>query len=143
MLSIQEAVQRLPAEGGEICIHPGEYDEHVLIENRSNITITGCGRTTLWQGVDGRLEPLLTIRGSSGIHVRRIAMASQISEAVYVEDGGGGASRARPSRATVLEDLLILCADKSGIIMWTAISTSCGAVRSRWRRRRRRWRTIR
>jgi len=117
VLSIQEAVQRLPAEGGEICIHPGEYDEHVLIENRSNITITGCGRTTLWQGVDGRLEPLLTIRGSSGIHVRRIAMASQISEAVYVEDGGGGASRARPSRATVLEDLLIVCADKSGIIM--------------------------
>src|SRR5262249_11872769 len=42
---------------------------------------------------------------------------SQVSEAVYVEDGGGGAWRTRPSRATVLEDLLIVCADTSGIIM--------------------------
>ncbi|OAN36788.1 DUF6519 domain-containing protein [Mycolicibacterium iranicum] len=41
--SIQKAVDSLPAGGGKICVLPGNYVENVLIEERGNITISGCG----------------------------------------------------------------------------------------------------
>ena len=44
--SIQAAVDALPAEGGEVCVLPGEYEENVLIRRRRNITIHGCGPRT-------------------------------------------------------------------------------------------------
>jgi hypothetical protein len=113
VLSIQEAVDRLPEDGGEICIHSGEYNEHVLIEGRHNITITGCDRTTLWRGEDGRAEPLLMIRDSSGIHVRRLGMVSPISEGVFAEEILD--ERRRPLRGILLEDLSIVCADTGAI----------------------------
>ena len=112
--SIQEAVSRLPVEGGEICIHPGEYEEHVLIDGRRDITITGCGRPTLWRGEAGLEQPLLTIRGSTNIVVRRLAMASLISEAVFAEQDEL-AEAPEPLRRVVLEDLLIVCADTGGV----------------------------
>jgi hypothetical protein len=110
--SIQEAIRRLPDEGGEICIHAGEYEEHVIIENRRNITITGCGRNTRWHGEDGRTEPLLTIRNSSGIIVRRLTMTGTSGECIIAEDRPdvrpqGGASLAD----LLLEDLNLTAAD--------------------------------
>jgi len=42
---IQEAIDKLPPEGGEVCILPGIYYENVHIENRSDVLIHGCG----WQ----------------------------------------------------------------------------------------------
>jgi hypothetical protein len=44
--SIQAAVNALPAEGGEICILPGIYYEHVRIVNRRDVVIHGCGGPT-------------------------------------------------------------------------------------------------
>jgi hypothetical protein len=41
--SIQTAVDNLPASGGEICVLPGLYQENVVIRNRHNIKIKGCG----------------------------------------------------------------------------------------------------
>lgn len=43
--SIQTAIDRLPADGGEICILPGRYYENVRILNRRDVVIHGCG----WQ----------------------------------------------------------------------------------------------
>jgi hypothetical protein len=43
--SIQDAVDELPFEGGEVCILPGHYFERVLIHNRRDVVIHGCG----WQ----------------------------------------------------------------------------------------------
>ncbi len=43
--SIQTAIDRLPAEGGEVCILPGRYYENVRILNRRDVVIHGCG----WQ----------------------------------------------------------------------------------------------
>jgi len=36
---IQDAVDHLPLEGGEICVLPGKYVENVTIDSRQNITI--------------------------------------------------------------------------------------------------------
>jgi hypothetical protein len=44
--SIQQAIDALPAAGGEICILPGRYFENVVIKKRADIVIHGCGLQT-------------------------------------------------------------------------------------------------
>jgi len=43
--SINDAINALPAAGGEVCILPGRYFEHVFIEGRRDVVLRGCG----WQ----------------------------------------------------------------------------------------------
>jgi hypothetical protein len=43
--SIQDAIQALPARGGEVCILPGRYYENVVLSGLKDIVIHGCG----WQ----------------------------------------------------------------------------------------------
>jgi hypothetical protein len=43
--SIQNAINALPAEGGEVCILPGRYFENVSIRDRRDVVLRGCG----WQ----------------------------------------------------------------------------------------------
>jgi hypothetical protein len=44
--SIQAALQFLPPQGGEVCILPGRYFEHVFIAGRTDVVIRGCGPLT-------------------------------------------------------------------------------------------------
>jgi len=43
--SIQAAINALPVTGGEVCILPGHFYEHVLLQNLKDVVIHGCG----WQ----------------------------------------------------------------------------------------------
>jgi Family of unknown function (DUF6519) len=43
--SINAAIKALPEFGGEVCILPGLYFENVLIQNRRDVVLRGCG----WQ----------------------------------------------------------------------------------------------
>ena len=43
--SIQQAVDSLK-QGGEVCVLPGNYYEHVVIDGKRGITIVGCGERT-------------------------------------------------------------------------------------------------
>jgi hypothetical protein len=43
--SIQQAINTLPAEGGEVCILPGRYFENIFIRDRRDVVLRGCG----WQ----------------------------------------------------------------------------------------------
>jgi hypothetical protein len=43
--SINAAINALPDAGGEVCILPGRYFEHVLIQGRRDVVVRGCG----WQ----------------------------------------------------------------------------------------------
>ncbi|HWY03780.1 MAG TPA: DUF6519 domain-containing protein [Candidatus Acidoferrum sp.] len=43
--SINDAINALPVTGGEVCILPGRYFEHVFIEGRRDVVLRGCG----WQ----------------------------------------------------------------------------------------------
>lgn len=43
--SIQQAIQSLPVEGGEVCILPGNYYENVVLHKLKDVVIHGCG----WQ----------------------------------------------------------------------------------------------
>ncbi len=44
--SIQAAIQALPDAGGEVCILPGRYYEHVFIQDRHDVIVHGCGYQT-------------------------------------------------------------------------------------------------
>lgn len=61
--SIQKAVDSL-TQGGEICIEPGHYYEHVLIEGKRGIKIKGCGDRT--RVLSPSLQPGAAAGGSSG-----------------------------------------------------------------------------
>jgi hypothetical protein len=111
--SIQAAIDRLPEEGGEVCIHPGDYAEHVTIANRHDITITGCGRTTRWTAEPGGDDPLLIIESSHAILVRRVAMINTLAEAILADIPEVGNKFG--SSAITAEDLLIDAADRPAI----------------------------
>jgi hypothetical protein len=44
--SINDAIKALPDAGGEVCILPGRYYEHVFIEDCHDVIIHGCGYQT-------------------------------------------------------------------------------------------------
>lgn len=54
--SIQQAINALPAEGGEVCILPGRYFENIFIRDCRDVVLRGCG----WQTriASASLKPL-------------------------------------------------------------------------------------
>ncbi|MCU0541833.1 MAG: carboxypeptidase-like regulatory domain-containing protein [Oscillatoriaceae cyanobacterium Prado104] len=44
--SIADAIRHLPNSGGKICLLPGLHEANVLIQNKRNIKIEGCGKQT-------------------------------------------------------------------------------------------------
>lgn len=64
--TIQDAVAALPAGGGEICVLPGTYDEHVVID-KDNVRIHGCGQRS--RVIGDTTDPVFHIAGRSGIRI--------------------------------------------------------------------------
>ena len=106
--SVQAAIDSLPAEGGEVCILPGRYYEHVLILNRRNIVIHGCGwetrvasppaqaKATQFQGAAEELTgavnsiaAVFTVVASQHIELRSFAVEAADDEAGILIDGTG------------------------------------------------------
>ncbi|SPF40910.1 conserved hypothetical protein [Syntrophobacter sp. SbD1] len=103
--SIQTAIDSLPAAGGEVCILPGRYYENVLIQNRSDIVIHGCGwrtrvastslgpagtgGTTSDAGAVNPVSAVFSIVGSEHIVLRSFAVEAADDEAGVLIDGTG------------------------------------------------------
>jgi hypothetical protein len=68
--SINTAVQHLPAAGGKICVLPGEYNEHVLIDGLKNVIISGCGKRSHVLG--DTVDPVFHIRDSMHITIEQL-----------------------------------------------------------------------
>jgi hypothetical protein len=45
--SINDAISRLPAAGGEVCILPGRYEQYVVIDGKHDVVLRGCGWQTI------------------------------------------------------------------------------------------------
>jgi hypothetical protein len=101
--TIAEALQRLPPEGGEICVLPGRYDERVVIDGRHNIRIHGCPGQTLVVGPDA--NPAFSLRNVEDIGIRSLAIESLQGEAIAIET----------AHRVTLEELLIAARDRSAI----------------------------
>lgn len=73
--SIQEAIDALPDEGGEVCILPGEFHENIVLLNRTNVTISGCGaRTRLLAPDADQTDAVITILGGQQIAIESLAV---------------------------------------------------------------------
>lgn len=73
--SINEALRAIPLdEPGKVCILPGEYRERVVIEDRENLILEGCGARTLLRTPDGNATSagVLTIARCTGVTVRNL-----------------------------------------------------------------------
>ncbi len=90
--TIQAAIDALPASGGEVCVLPGVYEENIRIENRSNITISGCGSRSLIrsgppEGEFALAAPTLLVRGGGGIAIESLAVEGHPTGAGIVLEG--------------------------------------------------------
>lgn len=82
---IQDAVDSLPAEGGEICLLPGIHEAGATILGRRNIKIHGCGKQTLVvPSRRDRRAPIFRIVDSACITLERMGMATLEGGAVVV-----------------------------------------------------------
>ena len=79
--SIQDAIDALPAEGGEVCVLRGVYEDPVLIGRRTNIRIRGCGSDTRVIGAGP--EPVFTIVDSSHISISSLAIQADGTIGIY------------------------------------------------------------
>ena len=109
--SVQAALNQLPASGGEICLLPGEYEEHLVLDGQNNVTIHGCGRRTKLQARPGEDDPVILIRGGSRVTIHSLAVSA--TTGVAIEFSGEAAS---PVQHVTLRNLDITVRDRSAIL---------------------------
>ena len=79
--SIPAALDKLPPEGGTICLLAGEHPANVLVDTRRDIRFTGCPGRTTWVPKDPH-EPLVVIADSMGVGFSDIEFRSGNAPAI-------------------------------------------------------------
>jgi hypothetical protein len=107
--SINDALAALPSNGGEVCILPGRYFEHVFVEGLQNVVIRGCGyqtrlaspslapapvpsvaaAATTGGNSDGTFSAVISISGSQHIKLHDFAVEADTNEVGVLVDGTG------------------------------------------------------
>jgi hypothetical protein len=130
---IQEAINHLPANGGEICVLPGNYEENVWINAKRNITIKGCGtRSRVVSSQRGDLlhaAPVIQVIGSQNIKIQSLLLeADDTGVGILIEGAIRGLfSRRMPAFPTLditLENLLVRAATRSAIEVQVAYNVT-------------------
>ncbi len=107
--SIEEALQNLPAAGGQICVLPGEHFANVSIVDRANIRIHGCGPRSIIAAREQRLvEPIIHIDSSQNITLDNLHFVALRGTAIHLEET---ASRGAPSSDIHIHHNHILAAE--------------------------------
>ena len=102
--TIAEALARLPDDGGEICILPGEYRERVVLDGRRDVTIHGCGRRTRIIAADD--GSAFTLRRVENITIRSLSVDALAASAFEVDD----------ARAVTIEEVGVQARDRAAIV---------------------------
>lgn len=85
--SIETALLNLPAEGGKICVLPGQHRANVLIDRSQNIQISGCGRySVIHPHPDRATDPIFQIQASQHIQLDHLTLFTVTGTAVQVRD---------------------------------------------------------
>lgn len=86
--SVEDALRHLPADGGKICLMPGNHHlVNVMINNRKNIQITGCGiHTIVHPHPDQPTAPIFRIEASQGIQLDNLTLMTNTGTAIQVVD---------------------------------------------------------
>lgn len=122
--SIQKAIDALPADGGEVCVLPGNFNENVVITapRNENITIKGCGDRSQVVGVTD--DPVFHIKGGTNLELKSLSIsATKAAVGVLLEgdeivaDGEESEEEFGLLRKIKLENLQIWTFERSGIEM--------------------------
>lgn len=110
---IQEAVNHLPAEGGQICIFPGTYTENVVLDGLSNVQIKGCGdRTRIVAGPpggNGLAQAVFHLISSHGVRIESLAVEAAETAPGILADGE------QPNVGLTVEKVSVKAAKESAI----------------------------
>jgi hypothetical protein len=126
--SIQQAINTLPASGGEVCILPGRYFEYVSIVGLKDVVIRGCGAQTRLASPtmspggaskpgkagssansESGLTAILTVIDSSNVELSCFAVEAADNEVGVLLDGLPGDAtgiRGFPSNITISDTFL-------------------------------------
>ena len=122
--SIQDAINHLPASGGEVCVLPGDFEENVTINHRRNITIKGCGtRSRVFSPPTPPALPVIHIIESQNITVQSllveaaqtgigILLEGRAREVIMIESKSGEDA---PVLNITLENLVVRAATRCAI----------------------------
>jgi hypothetical protein len=115
--TIKDAIAALPAEGGEICVLPGRYNENVFIEGKHNITIKGCGgRSRISPGTITPNAPIFRVVGSRDIKIESLTITAHHDGVGVLLEGPDIAGTAGGTlRGITLEKLSITAATRCAI----------------------------
>jgi hypothetical protein len=86
--SIMAAIQSLPPSGGTVCILPGTYEESVVLNQKRNITLHGCGPRSriIAQSLNQTPQPAVLIQQSQDITVEGLTLEAGPSAVVQVDN---------------------------------------------------------
>ena len=108
--SIQQAINALPARGGEVCVLPGVFEENITIIDRANITISGCGSRSLIRSRRA-VAPVIRVRGGANIAIESLAIEANTRGGGIVLEGANyfdDDRRVHPLVGMTLSHLLVL-----------------------------------
>ena len=78
--TITEALARLPEDGGEICVLPGDYPEQVILDGRHDISIHGCYGRTFVVGADD--TPVFSLTGARNIRISSLGIRNLLGQGI-------------------------------------------------------------
>jgi Family of unknown function (DUF6519)/Right handed beta helix region len=118
--TITEALKKLPADGGEICVLPGEYKENIEIKGKRNITIKGCGARTRiispQPGGTNPAAPIINIDGSRNIRIESLSItAHKNGQGLLLEGPDMQGQQGGTLRDITLENLSVEAATRCAI----------------------------
>jgi hypothetical protein len=132
--SIQEAIDALPAEGGQVCLLPGRFTENVTITNRQNVKITGCGRRSRIVSAGpsddaGVAPPVIHVLGGENISIDSLAVEAHRTGPGLVLEGadpnfGDNQPVRKPLIGVTLTQLFVSAANKSAIRVQNALQVT-------------------
>jgi hypothetical protein len=85
--TIQEALDNLPAYGGKICVLPGEHVANVVIKDRRQVRISGCGDQSIVRPDPDKFDqPVFFIQNSQRVQIDQLTVVAIDGVCIQVED---------------------------------------------------------
>jgi hypothetical protein len=112
---IQDAIDALPADGGEVCLLPGVYKENFRIVNRRGINVHGCGAHTVLMDDGNAKGPIITITDSQHIAIHHLAIQAPAMRGIQLSSSPQAEKDKHGLEAIDLAALQIAVRDQSAI----------------------------
>jgi hypothetical protein len=113
--TIQDAINHLPKDGGEVCVLPGRYVENVVIAECSRVVVHGCGPRSVLVAPDGA-KAALQIARSTDIVIRDLEIDATVGPGVLLGDSPDAPPKEGSVADIVLARLVVKPRDHAAIV---------------------------